>query len=109
MMDRKNHAVSLTEWHHLGARLPARTLFGEDELSPCEVLARHREEDSELQREDLLAIEILMQAVVVAHAVVQKERRGPGLPGIMTAGEKGGMLVGIAHVDTQCGVPAVCH
>jgi hypothetical protein len=34
MMDREHHAVSLTEWHHLGARLPARSLLGEHELAP---------------------------------------------------------------------------
>jgi hypothetical protein len=62
-----------------------------------------------LQREDLLTIEILMQTVVIARSVVEEERRGPGLPGTMTADEKCGMLVRISHIDIQGGVPAVSH
>src|SRR5690606_17208987 len=31
MMDREDHGIALAERHHLGARLPARSLLGEDE------------------------------------------------------------------------------
>ena len=48
-----------------------------------------------------------MQAVVVAFAVLEEERRGLGLPGGMAAVEKFGVLGRIAHVDLHRLVPAV--
>src|SRR5689334_14161658 len=83
MMDREDHAVSLAERHHLSVRLLARSLLREHEFAAREVVSRHREEEGDLQWEDVLAIEILMQAVVIALAIVQQERCWPGLAGAM--------------------------
>ncbi len=74
MMDREDHPVSLAERYDLSARLLAWTLLREHEFATREVLLRDRQEEGDLQREDMLAIEILMQAVVIALAVVQEER-----------------------------------
>ena len=60
MVDREDHAVSLAERHHLSARLLARSLLRQYEFDAREVVARHRQEEGDLQREDVLAIEILM-------------------------------------------------
>src|SRR5262244_1186394 len=99
MMDREDHAVPLAERHHLSARLLARSLLREHEFTAREVVSWHRQEEGDLQREDVLTIEILMQAVVIALAVVQEEWRWPGLAGAMAALEKGRMVDRIAHLD----------
>ena len=54
-----------------GERLPARALFRQHELAAGEVPRRCRQQHRHLQREDVLAIEILVQAVVIAGAVAQ--------------------------------------
>src|SRR5215475_5811301 len=55
----------------------------------------------------MLAVDILMQAIVIALAVVQEERCWPRLAGAMTPLKKCRMLLWIAHVDAQGLVPAV--
>jgi hypothetical protein len=72
-----------------GARLHARALFGQDELAAVEVLAGFGQQHRDLQREDVLAIEILMQAVEVARPVPQQQRRRAGLAGAVAALEEG--------------------
>ena len=52
----------------------SRALLGHDELAAGEIDAGFRQQDGHLQREDVLAIEILMQAVVVPGAVSQEQR-----------------------------------
>ncbi len=69
------------------ARLLARTLLGQHELAAREFTARRRKQNRHLERKHLVAVEILVQAVVVARAIAQEQRRGPRLPGGMTAGE----------------------
>src|SRR5215475_2972447 len=108
MMDREDDAVPLPERHHFNARLLARSLLREHEFTAREVVSWHRQEEGDLQREDMLAIEILMQAVVIALAIVQEERRWPGLAGAVTPLKKYRMLSRIAHVDAQSLVPAIC-
>src|SRR5437773_9707600 len=107
MMDREDHAVSLAERYDLGTRLHARPLLCKHEFAAREVVPRYRQEEGDLQWEDMLAIKILMQAVVIALAVVQEERCRPGLAGAMAPLEKCRMLLRIAHVDAQGRVPAV--
>src|SRR5258706_8844224 len=48
-----------------------------------------------------------MQAVVVSRAVLQEERRRPGLPGAVAATEKSRMMARIADVDSHDLTPAV--
>ena len=96
MVDRKDPGSAPAERDHLGARLHARPLLGEHEFAAQEVSSRRGQEKSGLQREDVLAVEILMQAVVVALAVLQKERRGLCLPGAMAAPEIARMILRIA-------------
>src|SRR4029450_12100683 len=107
MMDWEDDAVSLPERHYFSARLLARSLLREHEFTAREVVSRHRQEAGDLQREDMLAIEILMEAVVIALAIVQEERCWPGLTGAMAPLEKRRMLIRIAHVGAQSLIPAV--
>ena len=85
VMHRKHHRVALTQRHHLGTRLHARPLLGQHELAAGEIAARLRQQDRDLQRKHMLAVEVLMQAVVVAGAVLQQQRRRPGLAGGVAA------------------------
>src|SRR6266404_8621858 len=74
-VDREEHRIALPERHHLGARLHARPLFGQDELAALEIAARLVQQDRHLEREGDIAVEILMQAIVPAGPITQDQRR----------------------------------
>src|SRR6185437_14029144 len=79
--DRKNHGVALAERHYLDPRLPARALLDQDEGAAGEILLGRREQDGRLQRKDMLAIDVLVQAIIVAGVIAQQERRRIALAG----------------------------
>src|SRR5207249_5504241 len=92
---------------HLGARLLAWPLLGQHELTAREVSSRRREQHGDLQREDVLSVEVLMQAIVVALVVSKKQRRRPGLTGSMATLEEGDMITRITDGSVQGLAPAV--
>ncbi|MNJ70404.1 hypothetical protein D3C77_668550 [compost metagenome] len=55
----------------------------------------------------MFAVQVLMQAVVVAGAVLQDQRRGPPLPGVVATLQKGGVIIGVLHGDAHLPVPPV--
>src|SRR5207344_1348424 len=65
------------------------------------------QQDRDLQREDVLAVEILMQTVVIVRPVLEQQRSRPDLPGGMATGKKIGMFVGVPNVDAHCRIPPV--
>src|SRR5688572_6514393 len=67
----EHHSMALPQRHDFRPRLHAGTLLGHYEFAAGEVPLRFAEQDRELQRKDVLAVEILMQAVVVARTVLQ--------------------------------------
>src|SRR4051812_34580815 len=71
VMYSKCHRIALRERHHFGSRLHPRPLFGQHEFTTGEIAPGFREEYRDLQREHMLAIEVLVQAVVVAGAILQ--------------------------------------
>src|SRR3984893_1768985 len=71
MMDSEYHGVALAERHYFGAGLHPRALLGDDEFTAGEVLFRLREQNRDLQGEDMLAVEILVQAVVIPRLVLK--------------------------------------
>ena len=91
MMHSKRNRVALPERNHLGPRLHSRPLLCQHELAAFEIAARLRQQDRDLQREHVLAIEVLVQAVEVAGFVLQQQRCRPGLPSLVTALEERGM------------------
>src|SRR6266568_15707 len=99
MMHREDHPGSPAERDDLGARLHARPLLREHEFATREVVSWYREQEGGLQREDMLSIQILMQAVVITLAVVQEERGRPGLASAMAPFEKGRMRLRIVHIE----------
>src|SRR6266403_3930579 len=82
-MHGESHGVSLSQRHHLGPRLHSRPLLGQHEFAAGKIAARFRKKDHDLQRKHMLAIEVLMQAVVVTGPILQQQRRRPALPGGM--------------------------
>src|ERR1700724_3331059 len=107
MVDRKDHSLALRERHDLRTRLHARPLLGQHEVSAGEVGIRAREQKRDLQRKDMLSVEILMQAVVVALTVLQEERRRLGLSGVVAAVQKRLVAIRIAHRHAHRLIPTV--
>src|SRR4030095_15369109 len=77
----EDDAVALLERHDLRARLHARPLLGQHELAPEEIASRRREQHGGLERKQMLAVHVLVQAVVVALGVAKDERGRLGLAG----------------------------
>src|ERR1700751_1836008 len=88
MMHRERHRVTLAKWNHLWPRLHARPLFGEHEFAAREIPLRFREQDCYLYREDVLAVEILMQTVIVPFAILKEQWRWPLLACVMASFDK---------------------
>jgi len=60
--------------------LHAWPLLGQHEFTAGEIPFRLRQQNRQLQRKDMLAVEVLVESVVVARGVLQQERRWPRLP-----------------------------
>ena len=106
-MHSKGHGIALLQRHHLGTRLHARALLGQHEFAAGEIAARLRQQHRHLQREDMLAIEVLMQAIVIASLILQQQRRRPALSRVVAALEEIRMRRRIADIDPHRLVPAV--
>src|ERR1700684_4083821 len=63
--------------------------------------------NSQLEREDMLAVQILVQAVVVADPILKEKRRRPHLAGIVTTLQEVAVLFRIARIDSHCFIPAI--
>src|ERR1700760_3203152 len=84
-MHSKSDGVALPERYNFGPRLHPRPLFGQDELATFEITTGFRQQNRDLQREHVLAIEVLMKAVIVTFAVLQQQRRRPRLARVMAS------------------------
>jgi len=107
MVNREYDGIALAQRHHLGAGLHPRPLLSEDELTAGEVFFRLGKQNRHLQGEHVLAVEILVQAVVIARPILQKQWCGPGLAGLGTAGTKLSVLSRITHGYAERFVPPV--
>jgi hypothetical protein len=72
LMNSEHDRVTPLQRHDFDARLHARTLLRQDKLTALELASGLRQQNSDLQRENVFAIEILMQAVVVAARIPQQ-------------------------------------
>ena len=77
--DWKDDGVALSERDHSGARLASRPLLSEDEFAAFET-GRVRQQDRDLERKQMLAVHVLVQAIVVAGTVAEDQRRRARLP-----------------------------
>src|ERR1700754_4757072 len=95
----EDNTVSLTERHHHRPALHARALLRHDELTTGEVRAGVGQQNGQLQREDMLTVEILVQAIIVADSILKEKRSRAYLTGIVATLDEFGMLLRIAHID----------
>ena len=72
VVDREGERIALPQRDDLGPALHPRALFGEDELAAGEILVRRRQQDRDLDRKDELAVQILMQAIIVSRPILQQ-------------------------------------
>ena len=79
----EDEPVAVRNQSRRGAGLCAGPLLIEQELTSCVVYAGATEVDHDLQREHQLAVQVTVQGVPVALAVLEQDRRGPPLPGGM--------------------------
>src|SRR5258708_29295207 len=85
MVNRENDAVTVLKRYHHRPRLHARPLLRHHEFAAHEVLARLGQQDGELKRENMLTVEVLMQAVVIIGAVLEQKRCRPRLSFLLAA------------------------
>src|SRR5262249_55546534 len=107
VVHREDHAVTLAQRRYLSTRLHSRALLVEDELAAREILSRFPQQDGNLTRKDERAIDVLMQAVIVAFAILQEKRRRAALARFMAACDEGRMLFRVARWLAQSVVPAI--
>ena len=69
MSYRENHRFTLCERYHMRTRLHPRALLCEQEFAAFKIALRRRQENRELKRENQIAIQVLMQAIVAASRV----------------------------------------
>src|ERR1700730_9535837 len=80
---RKKDRLSAIGEDHLRLGLCAGLLLDQDEFPAFPIATLLPEQDNHLQRKAAFAIQILMQAVVSASLVVEHQRRGSCLPGLV--------------------------
>jgi hypothetical protein len=107
MMYGKRDRITLAKRNHLRPRLHARALFSQYKFPARKILFRLGQQDRYLYRKDVLAVEILMQAIVVTLPILQQQWRRPQLPGIMTSPDEVGVTFRVPDFIPHCGVPAI--
>ena len=106
LIDGEHERVALAQREDIGS-LSARGGLGHDEFTTLEIVAGLGEQDRHLQREDMLAIEVLVQAVEVAFPVFEDERGRSCLTCLMAASKKIVQFARVAHADAQSLIPAI--
>src|SRR5689334_11257566 len=107
MVNGKRHGIALPKRNHRGPRLHPWTLLCQHELAALEIMVGLRQQDRNLEGEDVLPVEVLMQAVVVTRDVSQEKRRRACLSGIVTALQEGPMAARVPDLDTHGLVPPI--
>jgi hypothetical protein len=69
--DRKNDAIASPERHDLGPRLHSRTLLREDEFTARKIHAGLFQQDRNLERKDVFAVNVLMQTIEITGGVLE--------------------------------------
>ena len=71
MIDREDHCFALHQRHNLHPRLHPWPLFGQDKFATSKILPRIRKQESRLKRKIQLAVQVLVQAIIVARTVAE--------------------------------------
>jgi hypothetical protein len=106
-MHGEGYGVALTKRNYLWPRLHARTLFGKYEFSAGKIPRRLRQKNGHLYGENVLAVKVLVQTIVITLAVLQEQGRWPRLTGIVASLNEFRVRLGIADIDTHRDVPTI--
>jgi hypothetical protein len=79
VVDRKDHAFALPERYDFAARLHSWSLLREQKFAAGKISSRLRQEKCHLKRKDVLAVNVLMQAIEITGTIAENERRGLAL------------------------------
>src|SRR5437667_3255368 len=90
--DREDHAVAPPQRYDFRPRLHARPLLGENEFAAAEVDAGLLQQNRHLEREDVFAVHVLVQAVEIAGNILEQEGSRPDLAGRVAPLEESGVL-----------------
>jgi hypothetical protein len=101
MVDGEGYCVTLAQRDHFGTGLLAGALFGEDELAAGKISTGFGQQEGDLYGEDMFAVEVLVEAVVVARFVLEEQGCGAGLAGGVTAFDENGVVVREADGDVH--------
>lgn len=107
MADGEDHAVTTVERYDLRARLHPRPLLRQYELTARKIAVGCRQQEGRLQREYVLAVQILMKAVIVAVRLFEDERCRFRLTRLVAPFQKPDVVIRITDVDTHCHIPAI--
>ena len=107
VVDSEDHGIALAQGQDFGAGLHARPLFGQDEFAAVEIFARRGEQHRHLEREDMRAIKVLVEAVIIASAILEKLGRRPCLTCSMATRQKGILFVRKTRFQPHAFVPAI--
>lgn len=105
--DGKDNSIALAQGQDFDAGLHARPLFREDKLAPIEILARLRQQDRDLKRKNMRTIKVLVEAIEVIRAILEKQRSGPRLTRRMAARQKVIMLKRESRLQPHAFVPPI--
>jgi hypothetical protein len=92
VMNGKRDGISLTPRNHLGSRRHAGTLFCEHEFTARKIFGWFREENGDLYRKDVLAVEVLVKAVVVTRFILEEQPSWPDLSRFVTTLNEAGVV-----------------
>src|ERR1700751_2686296 len=106
-MDGEGYSVSLPKRNDLRPRLHTRTLFCQHKFSTGKIFCRVGKQDRHLYRENVLAVNILMETIVITLAVLEQQGRRPDLPGMMASLNELSMVFRITDIDAHRAVPAI--
>jgi hypothetical protein len=107
VMDGKGHSITLAQRNNFRSGLHARALFRKYKLATRKISRRLREQDCHLDREDVLAVNVLVEAVIVSFPILQEQRGWPKLFRIMASPKEISVPLGIVYVHAHRQVPTV--
>jgi len=107
VMNCEGYCITLAEGNDLRPRLHARALFREYEFTADEIALRLGEQNRYLNGKHMLPIEVLMEAVVVAGAILEEQRSWPQLARIVASLQEVHVLLWIADLNPHRFIPSV--
>jgi hypothetical protein len=103
----ERYCVTLVEGNDLRPRLHARALFREDEFAASEIALWFGEQNRHLNGKHMFTVQILMEAVVVAGAVLEEQRRRSQLARSVASPQEVRVLLWVANLNPHRFVPSI--